>query len=184
MFSQKKITGSCQTEARLRASWNAPCAAAPSPKNATTTLSFLAQLSRHRGTVGDRKPGGHDAVRAEDAQPGVGDVHGPAATSVGSLVLGHQLGEHAQRVQALGQAVAVAAVRRGDHVVAPQGPARPDGGRLLADGEVHEAGDQTVAVEVGHALLEPADEQHLALHLDQVVAGHRGLRSLHVRVLY
>ena len=38
LFSQKKMTGSCQMAARLSASWNAPWAAAPSPKNATTTV--------------------------------------------------------------------------------------------------------------------------------------------------
>ncbi len=38
MFSQKKIAGSFHTAARFTASWNAPWATAPSPKNATATL--------------------------------------------------------------------------------------------------------------------------------------------------
>ena len=185
MFSQKKITGSRQTAARLSASWNAPWAAAPSPKNATATPSSSPQLRGHRGAVGDRKAGGHDAVGAEDPELRVGDVHGAAAASVGPLVAGHQLGEHALGVQALGQAVAVAAVGRGDHVVGAQRPARADRRRLLADGEVHEAGDQAVAVEVGHPLLEPADEQHATLHLE---LGRRegtgGVGRCHGRVLY
>ena len=77
-----------------------------------------------------------------------------------------------ERVEALGQAVAVAAVGRGDHVVGPQRPAGADGRRLLPDGEVHEAGDEPVAVEVGDPLLEAADQQHAALHLDEVGVGH------------
>ena len=44
----------------------------------------------------------------------------------------------------------------------------PDRRRLLPDREVDEAGDQAVAVEGGHPLLEAADQQHPALHLEQV----------------
>ena len=144
----------------------------------------LSQLGRHRGAVGDRKARRNDAVRTEDAQSGVGDVHGSAAASVRSGVLGHEFGEHPLWVETLGQTVAVAAVGRGDHVLAPEWPAGPDGGRLLADGEMHETGNQPIAVEVGHPLFEPSDQQHLAQHLDEIVAGHRGLGSLHARVLY
>ena len=63
----------------------------------------------------------------------------PPRPAVGAVVLGHQLGEHAERVEALGQAVAVAAVGRGDDVGRPERPARADRGRLLADRQVHEA---------------------------------------------
>ena len=98
----------------------------------------------------------------------------PPAAAVGALVLGHQLGEHPERVQALGQAVAVAAVGRGDDVGGPERPAGADGGRLLPDRQVHEAGHLAVAVERGHPLLEPADHQHPPVHLEQVVGGsHR-----------
>jgi hypothetical protein len=38
----------------------------------------------------------------------IGDVHRAAAPAVRALVLGHQLGEHPERVEALGEAVAVA----------------------------------------------------------------------------
>ena len=38
-LSQKKTVGSCHTAARFSASWNAPCAAAPSPKNAIEASS-------------------------------------------------------------------------------------------------------------------------------------------------
>ncbi len=39
MFSQTKITGSCQIEARFIASCTTPMLAAPSPKKATATWS-------------------------------------------------------------------------------------------------------------------------------------------------
>ena len=184
MFSQKKITGSRQTAARLSASWNAPWAAAPSPKKATATLSSPRSCGRHGGTVGDRKAGRHDAVGPEDPEPGVGDVHRAAAAPVGSLVPGHQLGEHAHGIQALGQAVAVAAVGGGDDVVGAQRPARADGRRLLADGEVDEAGDQAVAVELGDPLLEAADQHHAALHLQQVGRGSTERLADAVTIVY
>jgi hypothetical protein len=147
-------------------------------------VAAFAQLGGHGSPVGDRKARRDDAVCTEDAQSRIGDVHGSTAASVRPAVLCHQFGEHPLGVEALGQAVAMAAVGRGDHVLAPERPAGPDGGSLLADGEMDEAGNKPIAVEVGHALFEPADQQHLALHLDQIVAGHRGLRSLHARVLY
>ena len=37
LFSQTKMIGSFQTEARFIDSWKAPWATAPSPKNAATT---------------------------------------------------------------------------------------------------------------------------------------------------
>ena len=147
LFSQKKITGSCHTAARFTASWNAPWATAPSPKNATRHAVVGSELGRGRGSHRDGKTGGNDPVRAEDPDVRVGDVHRAAATAVGALVLGHQLGEHAERVEALGQAVAVPAVRRRDDVVGTERPARADRGGLLPDREVHEAGDLAVAVE-------------------------------------
>ena len=133
-----------------------------------------AELRRRRRPRRDRQAGGDDAVGAEDPELRVGDVHGAAAAAVRALVLAHQLGEHPGRVQALGQAVAVAAVGRGDDVRRAQGPARADGRRLLPDGEVDEAGDFAVAIERGHPLLEAADQQHPALHLDEV--DHREAR--------
>ena len=84
------------------------------------------------------------------------------------VVLGHQLGEHPERVEALGEAVAVAAMGRRDHVGRAERPARADGRRLLPDRQVHEAGDLAVAVERGHPLLEAADHEHPPMHLEEV----------------
>ena len=53
--------------------------------------------------------------------------------------LRHQLGEHPERVEALREAVAVAAMGRRDHVGRAERPARADGRRLLPDRQVHEA---------------------------------------------
>ena len=53
-------------------------------------------------------------------------------------------------------------------------PAGTHGRGLLPDGEVHETGHLTVAVERGHPLLEAADEEHAPVHLDEVVAADGG----------
>lgn len=95
-------------------------------------------------------------------------MHRPTTAAVRALVLGHQFGEHPERVHAFGQAVAVTAVGRRDHVLGAQRPACAHRGRFLADGEVHEARDLTVAIEDGHPLLESTDEQHPTVHLDEV----------------
>ena len=127
-----------------------------------------AQLRGGRRADRDRQARGHDAVGPEDADRRIGDVHRAAAPTVRPRVLGHQLGEHPGRVEALRQAVTVAAVGRGDHVVRAERPARADGRGLLPDREVHEAGDLTVAVQRGDPLLEAADHEHPAVQLEQV----------------
>ena len=132
------------------------------------------QLRRRRRPDGDGQAGRHDAVRPEDPERRVGDVHRAPAAAVGALVPGHQLGEHPERVQPLGQAVAVAAMGRGDDVGGPERPAGPHRGRLLPDRQVDEPGHLARSVQRGHPLLEPPDHQHPPVHLEQVVGGsHR-----------
>jgi hypothetical protein len=72
----------------------------------------------------------------------------PSALAISSANIG-------RGVEALGQAVAVAAVGGGDHVGDGQRPARAHRRRLLPDRQVHEARHLAVAVERGHPLLEP-----------------------------
>ena len=56
---------------------------------------------------------------------------------------------------------------------------RPDRDRFLADVEVAEAADQPEPVELPRALLEAADEQHLAIEFEQLVL--RRLVALRLR---
>ena len=134
--------------------------------------AVISELRRGGGTDRDRHPSGDDAVGPEDPDVGVGDVHRSAPPSVGAFVLAHQLGEHPERLEALGQAVTVAPVGGGDDVSRPQWPAGADGRSLLTDREVDEAGHLAVAVQRRHALLEAADEHHAPVHLDEVGGGH------------
>ena len=149
-----------------------------------------AELRGRRRAHRDRQTGRDDPVGAEDAEVGVGDVHRTAAAAVRARVLAHQLGEHPERVETLGQAVTVAAMGRRDHVGGAQRPTRPDRRRLLPDRQVHEAGHLAVAVERRHPLLEPADQEHPPVHLEEVGVGERGRSrrsrsaDVHGRVLY
>jgi hypothetical protein len=81
----------------------------------------------------------------------------------------------------------VAAVSRRDHIGWAQRPARTDGRSFLTSREMHEPRDLAGAVQVGHSLLEPSDEQHAALHLHEVGAregGRSRLVGVHEREVY
>ena len=130
---------------------------------------------------GDRQSGPDDPVGAEDAEVGIGDVHRAASATTRPAFAAHQLGEHRRHVGALGQAVAVAAMGRGDEVRRPQSRAHTDGDRLLSDRQVHEARNLTVSVEHRHPLLETADAEHLAIRARQLlhVGGRLGPQPSH-----
>ena len=81
-----------------------------------------------------------------------------------------ELGHDHLGVDAVGEHVAVIAIA-GDDAVLAHGHRRlqPDRDRFLADVEVAESADQPEPVELPRALLEPADEQHLLVQLQQLV---------------
>jgi hypothetical protein len=135
--------------------------------------AVASQQGCRRGSHRDRQAGRDDAVGAEDPDRRIGDVHRARAPAVRALVLGHELGEHPGRVETFREAVAVATMGRGDHVVRAEWPARADGRRLLSDREVHEPRYLTVAVQRCDAFLEPSDHEHPPMHLEEVgVAEH------------
>ena len=73
----------------------------------------------------DRQAGRDDSVGAEDPEVRIGDVHRAAPPTVRALVLAHELGEHAERVETLGETVAVAAMGRRDDVGPAEGRHAP-----------------------------------------------------------
>ena len=117
-------------------------------------------LVGQRRAGGDRDAARDDAVGAEVAGGDVGDVHRAAAAAAVAGLLAEQLGHHLLEVGALGDAVAVAAVGRGDRVVGAQGEAGAGGRGLLADREVHGAVHQAAGEQVVDGLLEAADAPH------------------------
>ena len=165
---RRRPPGSFHTAARFTASWNAPCATAPSPKNATTTEPSARSCAAVAAPTAIGRPAA--TIPLAPKMPIVGSamcIEPPRPRFVPAS-LRHQLGEHPGRVETLRQAVAVTAMRRRDHVGRAERPARAHGRRLLPDRQVHEARDLAVAVQRRHPLLEPADHEHASMHLDEV----------------
>ena len=115
----------------------------------------------------ERQAGADDAVGAEHADRHVGDVHRAAATFADAFGAAHDLQEEAIERNALGNGVAVAAVVRGESVVAPQRrhDARRD--RLLADRKMNEARDLAVGEQLREPRLGLADHAHRAVQREQ-----------------
>ena len=111
--------------------------------------------------------GGDDAVGAEQADRAVIEMHRAAAAAAAAVALAEQLGHQDVGIHALGERVAVAAMGRGDPVGRPQMRAGADGGRLLADVEMQEAGRLALAAgDLRHALEAP-EQQHLLVKMEK-----------------
>src|SRR5262245_65520041 len=80
-----------------------------------------------------------------------------------------QLRHHAVEIGTLGDAMAMASMRRDDPVVALKGAANADRDRLLADIAMHDAVDLPGEVVRRGALLKAPDHQHLVPHLALLV---------------
>ncbi len=120
------------------------------------------------GTAGgDADPAAHDPVGAQDAQRDVRDVHLAALAAAVAGDAAHHFGHHGFHPPALGDDMAVAAVRAGDGVILAQGGAYAHRGGFLSVGQVRQAGHQAPAVNVENGFLEGPDGEHLAVHLEQ-----------------
>src|SRR5439155_742350 len=93
------------------------------------------------GAGDDRDPAGDDTVGAEHADAEIGDVHRAALALAVAGLPTVELGHHAVEVGTLGDAMAVAAMRRDDPVAATKRAADADRDRLLADIAMHDAVD-------------------------------------------
>lgn len=140
-------------------------------------LSGAAVLGRQRRADGEGHAARGDAVGAEQAGPDVGDVHRAALAAAQAVAAAEDLQHHAGEVAALGDRVAVAAVRAGDEVVGAQVRADADGDRLLARVEVHGARYVAGRVLGVQALLELPDGAHLPVGRGDPVAVEAGRRA-------
>jgi hypothetical protein len=134
-------------------------------------LAALAQADGGAGAGGDADAAADDAVGAEDAGVEVGDVHGAALALAVAGGLAKQLRHHQVEAAALGDAVAVAAVGAGDVVLGAQRGAGADGDGLHADVGVGGAADQAFHEELDDLGVEVADRPHLAVEVDEQLAG-------------
>src|SRR6266540_2461052 len=146
-------------------------------------------LGGEPGPAGQRRAAPDDAVGAEHAAGDVGDVHRAALALAGAVDPAEQLGHHRAELDALGDAVAVAAVGRGDEVPVFEVGADADGDRLLTGVEVDEPGDEPVGEQLRHPFLEGSDGHHPVVEPEGLVLGqlHRVLpepgQSRHARSL-
>ena len=141
-------------------------------EEADRDVALAFDLRGERGARRDRQSAADDAVRAEHAHREVGDVHRAALAFAVAVDAPEQLGHHALHVRALGDAVAVAAVRAGHPIGVRQVGAHADGDGFLADIGVHGAVDLACRPQLDRELVELADQDHLAQHLDQVRCAH------------
>ena len=135
-----------------------------------------------KGQAGaDRDVGADDAVAAIELLLLGEHVHRPAlALGVARRPSG-ELGHDTLRVHAAGQHVPVIAVGRHALVAGLRRRLEADDDRLLADVEVAEAADHAHPVELPGLLLEPADQQHLAVEPEQLLLRHLRLRGASCR---
>ena len=133
---------------------------APSPKKHMATSSRFCFLMASAAPTAIGMPPADDAVGAEIAALDIGDVHRAAAAAAIAVFLAEELGEHQLRIGALGDAMAMAAMGRGDVVGLAQRHGGADRARLLADRQMHRAVDQAAHIGFLGAFLEAADEIH------------------------
>ena len=122
-----------------------------------------ADLRGQRRADRNRRPPGNDAVGAENALLDVGDVHAAALALAQALRRPPQLLHHVDDVSALGDAMAVAAMRADDRVSVAEVLADADCVGLLARVQVREARNLSVHDLGERAVLEDADRAHLAV---------------------
>ena len=136
--------------------------------------------------VGEGNAGPQWHVGADDAMPAVevlllGEhVHGAALALGVAATPSRQLRHHALGVHAAGQHVSVVAIGGDDLVPLLDRHLHAHHHRLLADVEMAEAADEPHAVELARLLLEAADEQHLAIGVEFLVAAELRDRLLAV----
>ena len=104
-----------------------------------------------------------DGVGAQVAGGGIGDVHRPALSLAIAGFLAKQFGEHAVRVCALGEAVAVAAVRAGDVIFLPERVANAHGDGFFADIKMRQARHNGAGIQVVDLLFKQPDRHHPAI---------------------
>ena len=113
------------------------------------------------------RPGADDPVAAEDLQLEGGDVHRAAEPLAVARPLPEHLGHHPAEVGAGRDQVAVGAVVADEVVRLAHDPAGADGDRLLPDAAVRGPEDDALPEELGGAILEPPDQRHQPVLLDE-----------------
>ena len=163
LSSHTNSTGSSKTSAQFSPSRNGPRLIAPSPKMQQTIFFSHLSLMACAAPAAIDDVCRDDAVRAEHADLEIGDVHRAALAAAIAAFTPEQLAHHGERVGALGEGVAVAAMGREQHVVAGEVGADAGRDRLLADRGMDRPEDELLPQALERQLLEGADAPHEAV---------------------
>ena len=117
-----------------------------------------------------------DGLAAEQVVLVAPHVHRAALALADAGGLAEQFGHHGLRLHALEDGVAVLAVGAEDVVFGLERGEGADAVGLLADVEVEEAADLAEGIFLGGLLLEAAQQHHLLVHVQQLLAGQSGQR--------
>ena len=124
---------------------------------------LAAHLERERRAGDHRQAAADDGVRTEVAALDVVEVHRAAVAARDAFHLPVELRHQRVGMGAAREGVPVGTVRRREHVPLRHRARHADGHRFLADRHVQEARQLARAELLLDLLLEPADEQHLAV---------------------
>ena len=125
----------------------------------------LAVQLRGEGRAGaDGQAGADDAVGADDAFGEIGHVHGAAHAFADPGLKCIDFRQHGLRVAALGQVMAVAAVRAGNRVAVIQVRTHARGDGLLTDVQVYAAGQFAGMEIIPQPFLGAPDQHHGPVH--------------------
>src|SRR5207237_3605782 len=108
--------------------------------------------------AGKRRAGAQDAVGAHHALGKIGDVHRAALAPAGAGRLAVDLAHHVADIDALGDAVAMAAMGRGDAIAIVEMYHDAGGGGLLAGVKMDEAGNVALGKFIWYGFFEFANE--------------------------
>src|SRR5260370_39713463 len=114
-------------------------------------------LGGERGTHHQRRTAADDTVGAEHPLVEIGDVYRAALAATEAALLAEQLLHHAADVAALGDRMAVPAMRAGDVVLGSKVLADADRRGFLAGVEMDKAGDAALGEFLLKPRLEPRD---------------------------
>ena len=122
----------------------------------------------HAGSDGVADAGRHDPVGSEEAARAVVKVHGAAAAAAAAVALAVEFGHQNVGRHALGERMAVAAMRGGDPIGRSQQRTQTDRRSLLADVEMQEA--RRFALPAGDLryLFELAQQHHAFVEADHL----------------
>ncbi len=117
----------------------------------------------------ERHPASDDAMAAQEARADVEHVHRAAFSFGYAGRLAEKLCHDVLGVGALGDALSVLPIRAHDVVVRPKRGDESYPDCFLACVQVQEAADFALRVHLGGSLLECPDQQHLPVHVEQLV---------------